>query len=401
MIVDNSPSRRIIHFTQGRAYNPAMRREASFKEYFVLFRKQLNQDAAAWARDNIGWGLVMALAPPIAAFLLHRTAIDWPLFLTTIWIYIAALFVYLLIHTIRAPWKLHRQLTTELSETKTALEKKTAELEELVRQHTNNAPVSFPARVGQLAHELLSFLREKGTQPVTEIDPSASIEDQLRAIGTVCGPWVNGIAFGYDRKYKPRVLDLIGEAREHGIDPGVADYEIEPPHGQNVAGIRAVAEKLFALRTALEMREHDDSIKAPIVPPVSSDKWQELASQFGKLSNYTRADWQCERLNNATTYHAWRFAGGSETQHCETLCRYAGTLLLKSPNVSPTVSANAREQTDAAWRWLYFLKENHRASRGSGHPPIGGDGTIYLLESISEVASVSMRVCTECAALEL
>ena len=131
-------------------------------------------------------------------------------------------------------------------------------------------------------------------------------------------------------------------------------------------------------------------------------EWKDLAGQFEKLQNYTRADWQCNRRNNRTTYEVWRVTGGSEGKPCETLCRYAGTLLLKSPKALATLSDNTRRQVDPVWRWLYFLKENHRASHGDGlHPPIGDDGTIYLLESISDLASKSWQACTDCAALEL
>lgn len=48
----------------------------------------------------------MFLSPILAAYGLHRPNIDWPLVVTTLWFYAIAIFVYSLVHIIRAPWKL-------------------------------------------------------------------------------------------------------------------------------------------------------------------------------------------------------------------------------------------------------------------------------------------------------
>jgi hypothetical protein len=133
----------------------------------------------------------------------------------------------------------------------------------------------------------------------------------------------------------------------------------------------------------------------------TSAEWKDLANRLEKVGLNVSAQWQCNRRNNQTTFENWTFSG-TYSKPCETLCRFAGTLLAKSPHVSRKVSKLALEQSDPAWRWLFFLKENHDAlALGSGMPPIGDDGTIYLMGTISNVAAVSARVCMECAALEL
>jgi hypothetical protein len=133
----------------------------------------------------------------------------------------------------------------------------------------------------------------------------------------------------------------------------------------------------------------------------TSAEWKDIANRFEKVGLAVSAQWQCNRQNNQTTFENWTFSG-TYRKPCETLCRFAGTLLAKSPNISHKLSASSLQQSDPAWRWLFYLKENHNAlDLNSGVPPIGDDGTIYLMGTISNVASVSARVCMECAALEL
>jgi len=129
-------------------------------------------------------------------------------------------------------------------------------------------------------------------------------------------------------------------------------------------------------------------------------EWKELASRFAKLPNYVRADWQCNRKDNKTIYEMWHFAGNTTTQ-VETLCRYAGTLLMKSPKITQKLSANITKQPDPAWKWLFFLKEQTNSFGHGGIPGQGEDGTLYLLGSICNIGGVSETVCLDCAAAEL
>ena len=134
---------------------------------------------------------------------------------------------------------------------------------------------------------------------------------------------------------------------------------------------------------------------------VTSEDWTGLADRFKEIGLDVSAQWQCNRRNNQTISEDWNFSGQYQ-KPCEALCKFAGALLLKSPNVCPTLSHSALQQLSPAWRWLFFLKENHKATDlGAGMALAGGDGTNYFSERISNLAPVSARVCMECAALEL
>ena len=102
---------------------------------------------------------------------------------------------------------------------------------------------------------------------------------------------------------------------------------------------RRLDEKLAELQSTIVGK--DEELQRAKSSPTSAD-WKELAGEFEKSSDFVRADWQCNRKNNVTTYNLWSFAGGVETKACETLCRYAGTMLLKSPHVSDAKRKRAR-----------------------------------------------------------
>lgn len=146
---------------------------------------------------------------------------------------------------------------------------------------------------------------------------------------------------------------------------------------------------------------HASGEKANVPPLNLQQEWKELATRFEKISPHVRADWQCQRKENRTVDETWRLAGLFGETVAETLCRYAGTLLAKSPSVIGQLSAATREQTDPVWRWLFFLKDT---SPHFYRDPIYGteaDGTIYLMGGIRQLASASATACIECATAEI
>lgn len=234
-----------------------------------------------------------------------------------------------------------------------------------------------------------------------------------------------------DGRFKDVTLALRGHIKENKIDiPVLNDYLGGDPF-QNMKKILVVTysfghsinKEIVRHETAqLVLPENSDRhipmafpvVHTPTLPApevavaqkqeaasAGSADWKDLADRFEQLPHHVRAVWQCNRLNNQTLYEEWRFAGGA-TEPWETLCRYAGVLLMKSPNVLQHLSDSAKQQSNAAWRWLYFLKENHRAlGYGDSHPPVDEQGTIYLMGSIENVSGKSALACIECAALEL
>lgn len=128
-------------------------------------------------------------------------------------------------------------------------------------------------------------------------------------------------------------------------------------------------------------------------------EWKELAARFDKLPIGIRAACQVNKKEQTTTYESWAIVGDHDGR-CETLCKYAGTLLRKSTNVLKHASEITQRQPNPAWRWLYFLKD-HGVAKSDGLPPMGEDGTIYFLWSITDLAPHSAKMCIDCAAQEL
>ena len=419
----------------------------------------------AMAFQKFTWGRDMVIATLIAAvtaggqlrFDLVPADKKGRFVLTVLAPYVVVLLVHILWRFIWAPWKLHREREVELQQAKDALRMRDAELQETKNQFPDIdvqiREVHFLPTPNGGNVFLLVTLHNLNGNIATKV---TGYELQLEVNGRSYSGGTANIQGWYIRRDQflgqpEALLDLAGRTQmllqrgspEEGwlrlfledgpawpvnhitSDSYVTETGIEVRQGHGEYDLAGVTKASLLVRDAFG-RTHLGSTEPPwkrtgkitlqaelprtgidkppeSTPSVgSSDKWQELATQFEKLPDYTRADWKCNRLKNETTFEQWQFAGGNEAKHCETLCRHAGTLLLKSPNVSLTLSANAREQSDPAWRWLYFLRENYRASQLYGHhPPIGDDGTIYLLENILGVASVSMRVCRECATLEL
>jgi hypothetical protein len=80
------------------------------QSYYLRFWKRFRDDATPWARDNIIWGVVVLVVPPLAAYVRNpRTAIDWELIRTTFWLYALTFTAYVLVHLVRVPKKLDRE----------------------------------------------------------------------------------------------------------------------------------------------------------------------------------------------------------------------------------------------------------------------------------------------------
>jgi hypothetical protein len=206
--------------------------------------------------------------------------------------------------------------------------------------------------------------------------------------------------------------DRMEELRKgnYQIKVGAHDYEGTPVEAMFVPR----SEPMKTLKTypgdrvePIETKLLEGSSESEPEKPQLTDfvaEWKELAARFGMLDRFVSASWHCTRRNNATVNEKWDVGGISGGAKCETLCRYAGSLLLKSPKASSLLPDNIRAYSNPVWRWLFFLKENHRAME-SEIPLMGtesdGTKTIYLMGSIRALPAVSERICLECAAAEL
>lgn len=113
---------------------------------------------------------------------------------------------------------------------------------------------SLSARMKQTARQLFDFLDERGIRPsVAEFaDKSLSLEERLGHVVRVVGPWVEAVAFGYEHRFKADLQSMLAEMRERGINSGITDADLEPPHGQDADGIRDIADRLLMTAVRLD-----------------------------------------------------------------------------------------------------------------------------------------------------
>lgn len=130
--------------------------ENSFESYFSRFCRRLNQDASAWARDNILWAALMVVAPPVAVWLRYGTYPDWKTIEITLWLYALIFLAYLVAHSVRTPWKLDQQRQSEFDKVKSEL------TEESKSKQTRIDALEWPADRPQISFERWGALEEGG-----------------------------------------------------------------------------------------------------------------------------------------------------------------------------------------------------------------------------------------------
>ncbi len=75
--------------------------------YYARFWKRFLVDATPWARDNIVWGVIVLIVPPVAAFFRDPKAhLDWALIKNSLVFYAFALVLYVLAYLLFIPKRL-------------------------------------------------------------------------------------------------------------------------------------------------------------------------------------------------------------------------------------------------------------------------------------------------------
>jgi hypothetical protein len=172
---------------------------------------------------------------------------------------------------------------------------------------------------------------------------------------------------------------------------------------------RIAKEKALAAIAELELTEAREATARAEASLHTSERdwsteWKELTVRFEKLPKHTEAQLQTDRMHGQITSEEWRVSGYAESMHtCEALCRYAGTLLLKSPHFSSKLSVRIRNEQNPAWRWFFFLKESCNAAdiKDTIASLTNEQGYSFKSEVIREIPVVSARACIDCASLEL
>jgi hypothetical protein len=92
----------------------------TFWSYWQRLRRQMDAEASGWARDNLGWALLMAIAPIAVACFVYPLSVEWRVLIVTFAIYAGSILIYGLVHLARAPWKLDIQRLEEIEEARAA-----------------------------------------------------------------------------------------------------------------------------------------------------------------------------------------------------------------------------------------------------------------------------------------
>lgn len=168
--------------------------------------------------------------------------------------------------------------------------------------------------------------------------------------------------------------------------------------GLFVAGFKAWREQRDH-SSALE-RERDAALAASQTAVTPKD-WQDLAKEFEKVEPDVRADWYTQ---SDRPRRAWNLAGGYSRRNCETFCRLAGQMLMRSPKVCASLDASVRDIEDPIERWLEFVAARSGApNRGSGSIEAvdGGVRSVVLIGSIDAIGAESVRACFESSGVEI
>jgi len=116
--------------------------------------------------------------------------------------------------------------------------------------------LSLQEKVRALATDLFAFLREKGPAPHPQFDPSVSLEEKLRVVMKANKPYIEGIHYGYLRRFKDRVIDIFHELGENGItDPEIDQWDIDPPQAVRAETVRKIAEHLTLIAAKIDIAE--------------------------------------------------------------------------------------------------------------------------------------------------
>jgi hypothetical protein len=113
-------------------------------------------------------------------------------------------------------------------------------------------PQGIAGKARGLADDLYSFLKEIGPEPNREFPKDMPDEERFRELRELWDPWHDRMFWGYEHKFKQRVVDFIVELRANRINPNIRELS---PIGQardHLAVIREQAERLLVLSKELE-----------------------------------------------------------------------------------------------------------------------------------------------------
>lgn len=129
--------------------------------------------------------------------------------------------------------------------------------------------------------------------------------------------------------------------------------------------------------------------------------WKDLSDRFKGVKTGVRADW----VRNTDGSERWSIVCDT-TKECEVLCRFAGSMLARSPKLREALPAEIVSDADPLVRWFRFLQTTNAGRIGHREYGVLGnaDGEergVVLMGSIDNLVMASSIACIECAAREV
>jgi len=206
--------------------------------------------AAPWARDQIGWGIVVLIAPFLLAFFVLGRHIDWPLLWTSLIFYLIAFIIYGGVQFVRAAWKCDLARQEQIAAQDVLLKEKEREFAQMVASKDSEFKASklewveqyrtmevaknkereavevvlrdykavwgeLQSRSRQLAIDLREYceLTPVPSPPLIAGQPDTDYYARKAALQL---PWMEKVTFEYQKRFADRVSDLRDEFAMQG-----------------------------------------------------------------------------------------------------------------------------------------------------------------------------------------
>src|SRR5271165_1301327 len=158
---------------------------SNFTSYLQLLWQSHIRQAVPWARDNLVWGILVLLLPPITALSIFKRKIDWPPLWASVAFYAVALCIYVGVYFVRAAWKMDVQRQLEIRNQTLAFEQIVRGKDEEYRSVVRMKDGEFAAAMGEKAAEIEQLKRSVGYNDWKEladrfksIDPHVEVQCQ-------------------------------------------------------------------------------------------------------------------------------------------------------------------------------------------------------------------------------
>jgi hypothetical protein len=113
-------------------------------------------------------------------------------------------------------------------------------------------PVTLGERSRHLGDELLQFLAEKGPEPDLSYVKKIPIEVALKEVSKLYDPWLDGVYYGYEHRFRDRVLNIRAELKEALVSDPALDSAIDKIGSRTAASIETIAEDLILIGSRLQ-----------------------------------------------------------------------------------------------------------------------------------------------------